>query len=145
VTMTRKSPFLSLSVVLLTCSVVPGAEPNETAVNLKFQRSSVEIGWSLPPGLSIGTVLEFMFVKEAVSLRAAEARKKEATNLRADAAKLIDLNKTIEKLPAQKEAVAKELRGLPYRLQQANAKFADVNKHQPEVLDNTVFIYPVKD
>ena len=84
-----------------------------------------------------------MFVEEAIALRTAEARKREATDLRAQAASYIDLNRTIKSAAEEKKSLAVDLRDAPTRLNRYRAELAKRKEQEPKVLDNKVFIYPV--
>lgn len=91
----------------------------------------------------IASRLEAMFVEEAIALRAAEARKREATDLRAQAAAYIDLNRTLRTAAEEKKSLVAEAGPAPIQLQQRRANLAKLKKQEPKVLDNKVFIYPV--
>jgi hypothetical protein len=86
-----------------------------------------------------------MFVEEAIALRAAEARKGEATKLRAQAASYIDLNRTIKEATDERKSRAGELRSVPVRLEERSATLAKLQEQEPKVLDKKVFVYPVSD
>lgn len=85
-----------------------------------------------------------MFVEEAIALRAAEARKREASDLRAQAAKFIDLNKTIPDATDESNSLTQSQQLQPRLIAEANARLAQLKQCEPQVLDSTVFIYPVR-
>jgi hypothetical protein len=87
--------------------------------------------------------LEVMFVEEAVALRAAEARKREATDLRTHATRFIDLNNTIREATDEKTRLGKQLEEAPSYLQEGQRRLAELEQREPRVPDNRVFIYPV--
>ena len=89
--------------------------------------------------------LEVMFVEEAIALREAEARTQEATDLRSQAAKLIDLNETIADATKEKDEAVRMLRDLPQQLPNQNAKLTQVKERRPEVLDDKIFVYSIGD
>lgn len=93
---------------------------------------------------AVAARLEEMLVEESIALRAAEARKTEATYLRTQAAKFVELNKTIKEATEEKDRSARELRQLPYSLEQQEQRVADLKKREPVARGNWAVLYPVK-
>jgi hypothetical protein len=82
--------------------------------------------------------LELMFVQESIALQAAEARKRSATDLRSQAKRFIDLTQgPAERLKLMDEVVNHEegLRAIEKEL---------ATEKPPEIVDNKVFIYRVR-
>jgi len=119
---------------------------NAARVDIAGIKAKIEAIQAPPAGKrtpEIASRLEAMFVEEAIALRAAEARKREATDLRAQAASYIDLNRTIKSAAEEKKSLAVDLRDAPTRLNRYRAELAKRKEQEPKVLDNKVFIYPV--
>lgn len=93
---------------------------------------------------AVSSKLEVMFVEEAIALRAAEARKRAATDLRTQADRFIDLNETIRDASAEMLRRRKSLPGDKTMLQSYESQLAKLKKREPKVIDNKVFIYPVE-
>jgi hypothetical protein len=93
---------------------------------------------------AVAAKLEAMLVEESIALRAAEARKTEATFLRTQAAKFVELNKTLEKAPREKDSLTRELAQRPQELQNNLRELAKLQEREAVPLDHKVFIYPVK-
>jgi len=101
-------------------------------------------GYGSPKAPAVAARLEEMLVEESIALRAAEARKTEATYLRTQADKFIELNETIAEAGRQKSQSAGELRQLPLSLEQQEQRVADLKKRAPAALGNKAILYPVK-
>jgi hypothetical protein len=97
-----------------------------------------------PKAPAVAARLEEMLVEESIALRAAEARKTEATYLRTQAAKFIELNETITEATNQKNQSAGELRQLPLSLEQQERVVAQLKKREPVALGNKAVLYPVR-
>ncbi len=61
-----------------------------------------------------------------------------------NAARLIELNKTIKDATEQKNAAPKQRCDYSPRRENGQGRLAQVKEREPRVLDNTVFIYPVE-
>ena len=121
---------------------------NAARVDIAGVKAKLEAIQDPPAGKrtpEIASRLEAMFVEEAIALRAAEARKREATDLREQAAAYIDLNRTIKDATEEKKSLTADLRAAPARLEAQRAELVRVKEQEPKVLDNKVFIYPVGD
>jgi hypothetical protein len=119
---------------------------NAARVDIAGITAKVEAIQGYPPEKRTPAVvskLEVMFVEEAVALRAAEARKREATDLRTQAARFIDLNDTIRKATEEKTELTGELDTAPRILQRQQAILAQAKEREPNVPDNKAFIYTV--
>jgi len=119
---------------------------NAARVDIAGVKAKLEAIQDPPAGkrtAEITSRLEAMFVEEAIALRAAEARKREATDLRAQAVAYIDLNRTLKKADEERKSLAAEAGPAPVLLERKRANLAKLKKQAPKVLDNKVFIYPV--
>jgi hypothetical protein len=94
------------------------------------------------PSQAVVAKLEVMFVEEAISLRAAEARKREAMNLRTQAVQFIDLTAAIRDATEQKKSHEAYLEQAPQRTQEAEQRLARLKDEEPRIPGNQVFIYP---
>jgi hypothetical protein len=120
---------------------------NVARVDIAGITAKVEAIQGYPPEKRTPAVvakLEVMFVEEAVALRAAEARKREATDLRTQAARFIDLNDTIRKATEERRELTGELDAAPRILQRQQEVLAQAKEREPNVPDNEAFIYPVQ-
>ncbi len=120
---------------------------NAARVDIAGVKAKIEAIQDHPAGKrtpEIASRLEAMFVEEAIALRAAEARKREATDLRAQAASYIDLKRTLKDAAEEKKSLAAEVGRAPVLLERRRASLAELKEQEPKVLDNKVFIYPVE-
>ncbi|MEN6576481.1 MAG: hypothetical protein ABFD90_09065 [Phycisphaerales bacterium] len=99
---------------------------------------------SLNLPLDLRAKLEMMFVEQSISLQAAEARKRMATELRKQADAYMDLMQTLSSVTGEKEALANDLADKSEYLQAAQNQYPSLLQREPKVIDNKVFIYPVK-
>lgn len=88
--------------------------------------------------------LEAMFVEESIALQAAEARKHMATTLRKQADGYIDLKQAMQSAAQEKDRIAHSISTLPEMIRQAQARLAGKIREEPRILNNRVFLYPVK-
>ena len=120
---------------------------NAAQVEIAGIRAKIEAiqSWQAEkPIQAVSSKLEVMFVEEAIALRAAEARKRAATDLRTQADRFIDLNETIRDASAEMLRRRKSLPGDKTMLQSYESQLAKLKQREPKVLDNKVFIYPVE-
>lgn len=88
--------------------------------------------------------LEMMFVEQSISLQAAEARKRMATELRQQADSYADLAGVLSGLLVEKETLAGDVADKSERLQRARDEHPSMLRREPRVIGNKVFIYPVQ-
>jgi hypothetical protein len=102
---------------------------------------------SLPSNNSneaVKSKLEVMFVEESISLKAAEARKRMATTLRKQADSYIDLKAASERAEVEKDRLSHDVSLLPDMIRKAQEKLAAKMQQEPKIINNKVFIYPVR-
>ncbi len=120
---------------------------NAAQVEIAGIRAKIDAiqGWQAEkPSQAVSSKLEVMFVEEAIALRAAEARKRAATDLRAQADKFMDLNKTIRDASAEMRRHRDNLQLDKRALESYESQLAKLKEQEPKVLDNKVFLYPVE-
>ena len=88
--------------------------------------------------------LEAMFVEESIALQAAEARKHMATTLRKQADNYIDLKQAMQTANTEKDRLAHDLSVVPDMIRRAREILAAEMQKEPKIINNKVFIYPVK-
>jgi hypothetical protein len=93
---------------------------------------------------AVAAKLEVMLVEESIALRAAEARRTEASSLRTQAARFVDLNNTLKEATEEKNQITGELRTAPNVVREQNQRLAEVKAQEPRVPDSKVFLYRVK-
>jgi len=96
------------------------------------------------PPTAVATQLQIMFIEEAVALKGTEARKRMATTLRKQADSYIDLKGARDLAEAERDRLTHDVSVLPNMIQNARQKLADEMEQEPKIIDNKVFIYPVK-
>jgi tetratricopeptide (TPR) repeat protein len=93
---------------------------------------------------AIRVKLEAMFVEESVALEGAEARQKKATQLRADANRFLDLQKSVT-AAKRNIGAARELPGRHREeIEQMRRKLEVLMLERPLVADQKIAIYPVE-
>ena len=85
-----------------------------------------------------------MFIEESISLEAAQARKRMATELRKQADHYIDLMQALPRIVREQEQLTRDLPYLSERLQQAKQELPFLTLYQPTALDKKAFIYPIR-
>jgi hypothetical protein len=97
-----------------------------------------------PYDQAIKVKLEAMFVEESVALEGAEARQKMATQLRADANRFLDLQKSVT--AAKRDiGAARELPGRHREeIEQMRRKLEALMLEKPLVADQKIAIYPIE-
>lgn len=88
--------------------------------------------------------LEVMFVEQSILLKAAEARKRMATELRKQADHYIDLMQALPRIASEQEQLTRDLPNLSERLEQVKQELPFLMLYQPTTLDNKAFIYPIR-
>ncbi len=96
------------------------------------------------PPTAVVTQLQIMFVEEAVALQGTEARKSMATTLRKQADSYIDLKAASERAEAERDRLTHDVSVLPNVIQAAQQKLAAEMEREPKIINNKVFIYPVR-
>ena len=87
--------------------------------------------------------LEGMYVEQSISLQAAEARKRMATELRKQADTYIDLMQALPRITKEKEQLSAMLPDWAKRLEEARRELSVLMQERPRIIDNTVYIYRV--
>jgi hypothetical protein len=89
--------------------------------------------------------LDVMFMEQSILLKATEARKRMATELRKQADTYMDLMEALPRVTEERESLRKYLEVKSHELQQAQGDYSLLLQGEPRVLDNRVFIHPVKE
>jgi hypothetical protein len=118
---------------------------NAARVDIAGTRAKIDAihGYGSQRAPAVAAKLEVMLIEESISLRAAEARKTEATSLRTQAAKFVDLTNTLKEAPQEKDSLTLELARRPAELLGNNRQLAGLQEREPVALDNKVFVYRV--
>jgi hypothetical protein len=93
---------------------------------------------------AVDSKLEVMLVEESISLQGAEARKRMAVSLRKQADSYIDLKAAWQRAEGEKDRLAHDVFTLPEMIRRARQRLADKMEQEPRIIDDRVFIYPVK-
>lgn len=96
------------------------------------------------PAEEVRKRLEAMFIEESISLEAAQARKRMATELRKQADHYIDLMQALPRIVREQEQLTRDLPDLSERLQQAKQELPFLTLYQSTALDKKAFIYPIR-
>ena len=96
------------------------------------------------PPTAVAAQLEIMFIQEAVALQGAQARKNMATTLRKQADSYIDLRGTRDLAEVERDRLTQEVSALPEMIRRVKEKLAATMQEEPKVINNRVFIYPVR-
>jgi hypothetical protein len=88
--------------------------------------------------------LEMMFMEQSILLKAAEARKRMATELRKQADTYMDLMEALPRITGERELLARSLADESRNLQKMQAAHPWLLEAEPKTVDNRVFIYPIK-
>ncbi len=94
--------------------------------------------------LEFAPKLELMFIEEAVALQGAEARKRMATTLRKQADSYIDLKVAWQRTETERDRLTHYVSFLPNTIEAARQKLASEMEQEPKIINNKVFIYPVR-
>lgn len=95
------------------------------------------------PAEEVRKRLEAMFIEESISLEAAQARKRMATELRKQADHYIDLMQALPRIVSEQEQLTRDLPNLSERLEEVKQELPFLMLYQPTALDNKAFIYPI--
>lgn len=88
--------------------------------------------------------LEAMYVEQSVALQGAEARRYMATKLRKQADNYVDLDAAWGQAGREKDRLTHDVSTLPDMIRQAQEKLAAEMQQEPKIINDKVFIYPVK-